>query len=107
MEITQTFTCECNDRAYPTKNALSSHKRTKMHQKWEAENEVFNLKCRCKRLENENESLRYVIDMLKNSETKKANEHRPKTPSARSRTHVVSENPSAPPSNVHTPKSAP
>lgn len=66
MEVTQLLTCECNGRTYPNKTALQTHRRTKMHQQWAKENELFELRCRCKKLENENESLKYVIDMLKN-----------------------------------------
>jgi hypothetical protein len=67
MEVAEIFTCECNGRPYANKTALNAHRRTKMHQKWEADNEVFELRCRCKRLENENESLRYALDLCRNT----------------------------------------
>jgi hypothetical protein len=65
MEVVEQLECECNGRVYPTKSALNAHRRTKMHQTWETEREVFELKCRCKRLENENEALRYDLQMYR------------------------------------------
>jgi hypothetical protein len=86
MEVTECFTCECNGRAYPNKIALQAHRRTKTHKQWESENEVFELRCRCKRLENENETLRYALETLKSlSSVKTKTNERPKTPAARVR----------------------
>ena len=65
MEVVEKLECECNGRAYPNKSALSAHRRTKMHQTWETERELFELRCRCKRLENENEALKYDLQMYR------------------------------------------
>jgi len=107
MEVTECFTCECNGHPYPNKSALRQHQARPVHKNWARENEVFDLRCRCKRLENENESLKYVIDMLKNSATRKTtNEHSPKIPSTPSRAARVPKNP-ATPAHVRTPEPAP
>jgi hypothetical protein len=36
-----------------------------MHQQWENEREVFELRCRCKKLEIENEALNHYRDLVK------------------------------------------
>lgn len=82
MEVTAKVTCECNGHSRPYKD-IRAHMRSEKHMKWVRENEVFDLRCRCKRLENENESLKYVIEMLKNNATKSVKHERPKTPKAR------------------------
>ena len=90
MEVTESFSCDCNGRTYPNKTSLQAHRRTKMHQKWVSENEVFELRCRCKRLENENESLRYALELCKakvlvpSTPKKKPHHERPKTPASHS-----------------------
>ena len=61
MDIAETLRCECNDRCYPSRSSLLTHKRTKAHKAWETDQEVFDLRCRCKKLENENEALKYDI----------------------------------------------
>lgn len=66
MDVTQVLRCECNGRLYPHERALKEHKKTKIHQNWERENEVFDLRCRCKRLENEIESLKYDLSIYRN-----------------------------------------
>ena len=66
MDITQSLTCKCNGRLYPHDRALREHKKTKMHQTWEKENEVFDLRCRCKKLENEVECLKYDLGIYRN-----------------------------------------
>lgn len=84
MEVSSTVTCECNGHSRPYKD-IRSHMKSEKHMRWVRENEVFDLRCRCKRLENENESLKYVIDMLKNNTTSKTKptHERPKTPKTR------------------------
>ena len=66
MEVVDSLKCECNGRAYPNRTALNSHRKTKMHQTWETEREVFELRCRCKKLENENEALKYDLAHYRN-----------------------------------------
>lgn len=105
MEVTATVTCECNGHSRPYKD-IQGHRRSKKHQQWVKENEVFDLRCRCKRLENENESLKYVIDMLKNSATRKTNE-RPASVPVRVRTKTPGVPQSAAEARVRTPESAP
>ena len=39
MECSVVFRCECNDKTYPTKSALNSHKKTKSHKAYEEEKE--------------------------------------------------------------------
>ena len=66
MDVVEHLICECNGRAYPNKSSLNTHRRTKMHQQWENEREVFELRCRCKKLENENEALKYDLAHYRN-----------------------------------------
>lgn len=66
MEVVESLECECNGRTYPSRNALNAHRKTKIHQNWETEREVFELRCRCKKLENENESLKYDLTHYRN-----------------------------------------
>lgn len=108
MEVTTAITCECNGHSHPYKDkaALRQHQARDVHKKWVRENEVFDLRCRCKRLENENESLKYVIDMLKNSATRKTNE-RPASVPVRVRTKTTCVPQSAAEARVRTPESAP
>jgi TolA-binding protein len=65
MDVVEQLYCECSGRAYPNKTALNAHKRTKMHQSWESEREIRELRCRCKRLENEIEALKYDLQMYR------------------------------------------
>lgn len=83
MEVSATVTCECNGHSRPYKD-MRSHVKSEKHLKWVRENELFDLRCRCKRLENENESLKFVIDMLKKNATSttRTKHERPKTPKA-------------------------
>jgi hypothetical protein len=82
MEVIERFTCECNGNTFPTKASLQAHKLRKVHRQWETENEVFDLRCRCKRLENENETLKYALETLKNIASVKTNDERRSKPSS-------------------------
>lgn len=62
MEVVESLECECNGRLYPNRTALNAHKRTKLHKNWETENELHDIRCRCKKLENENEALKYDLN---------------------------------------------
>lgn len=66
MEITESLKCECNDRVYPNRTSLNTHRKTKMHRAWESDNEVRILRCECKRLENENEALKLDLKVYRN-----------------------------------------
>lgn len=66
MDIVENFTCECNGKTYPHKKSFNEHKKTKSHQAWEKETELFDLRCRCKRLENENACLKYDLAIYRN-----------------------------------------
>ena len=85
MEVTESFRCECNGVLYKNRTSLRQHQSREVHKKWVRENELFDLRCRCKRLENENESLKYVIEMLKNNTMNKIKNELPKTPRPRPR----------------------
>lgn len=61
MDVVEQLECECNGRSYPSKTSLNAHRKTKLHKQWENEREVFELRCRCKKLENENEALKYDL----------------------------------------------
>ena len=45
MDISQVFTCECNNKNYVSRARLSQHKKTKGHLQWETLNELKFLKC--------------------------------------------------------------
>ena len=66
MDITESLVCKCNGRKYLNERSLREHKKTKIHQAWENENEIFDLRCRCKKLENEVESLKYDLTIYRN-----------------------------------------
>ncbi len=62
MDVTEVLVCECNGRAYPNRSALNTHRKSKMHQTWESGKELRDLRCLCKKLENENEALKYDLN---------------------------------------------
>lgn len=62
MDIVESLECECNGRMYPNRTALNAHRKTKLHRVWVAENELHDLRCRCKRFENEIEALKYDLN---------------------------------------------
>ena len=59
--VVENLKCECNGRIYPNNKSLNTHKKTQIHQSWVNEKTVFDLKCLCKKLENENEGLKYDL----------------------------------------------
>lgn len=67
MNITEVFTCECNGgKPYANRRSFNEHKKSKKHQRWEQEKEILDIRCRCKRLENEVECLKYDLVNYRN-----------------------------------------
>ena len=66
MELSESLVCECNARSYPSVKHLNAHKKTKLHMLWCKEREVFDLRCLCKKLENENVILKNTIKIFMN-----------------------------------------
>jgi hypothetical protein len=61
MEVSEVLTCECNGKTYSNNRSLNEHKKRPVHINWERQKEVFDLKCRCKKLENELEAAKYDL----------------------------------------------
>lgn len=61
MEVSTILTCECNGKTYSNNRSFNEHKKRPVHINWERQKEVFDLKCRCKKLENELEAAKYDL----------------------------------------------
>ncbi len=63
MEVSQTFTCECNGHSYEYKSrtGLVRHYSTKEHKSWETTKELKDERCRRTQLENQNAALKKEI----------------------------------------------
>ena len=44
MELVTTYICECTGRNYCTKTKLAQHRKTKVHNQWETNTELRDLK---------------------------------------------------------------
>ena len=69
MECSVIFRCECNDKRYPTKSALNSHKKTKSHKAYEEAKELRQLKIDLTNRDNMILSLNNTIQLLKELNT--------------------------------------
>ena len=69
MECSVVFRCECNDKTYPTKSALKSHKKTKSHKAYEEAKELRQLKIDLTNRDNTIISLNNTISLLKDLNT--------------------------------------
>ena len=69
MECSVIFRCECNDKTYPTKSALNSHKKTKSHKAYEEAKELRQLKIDLTNRDNMILSLNNTIQLLKELNT--------------------------------------
>lgn len=69
MECTIVFKCECNNKRYPSKQALNSHKKTKGHKSWEEAGELRKLKMELTNRDNTIVSLKNSIRSLKELNT--------------------------------------
>jgi hypothetical protein len=65
MDIVEDLRCQCNDKVYTTRAGLNQHRRTKGHLEWQKTVDLREALCRCKRLENENEGLKYDLVMYR------------------------------------------
>lgn len=65
MEVSQSFSCECNGRTYVSRYGLTQHKKTAAHQAWENLKELRDERCRRTLLENQNATLKREISELK------------------------------------------
>lgn len=69
MECTIVFKCECNNKSYPSKQALNSHKKTKGHKSWEDAEELRKLKMELTNRDNAIVGLKNTINSLKELNT--------------------------------------
>ena len=69
MECSIVFTCECNGKTYPSKQALNAHKRTKGHKSWEEAGELRKLKIELTERDNKILALNNTITLLKELNT--------------------------------------
>ena len=65
MECQIVFRCDCNQKTYPSKQALSQHQKTQTHVAWRERNELKQLKIELTEKENIIISLTTQIDLLK------------------------------------------
>lgn len=65
MEVSQSFSCECNGKTYANRYGLAQHKKSAAHQAWENIKELKDERCRRTLLENQNASLKKEISELK------------------------------------------
>ena len=69
MECSLVFRCECNGKTYPTKQSLTQHKKTKVHQSWENSGELRELKMELTHRDNTILKLKNTIEMLRELNT--------------------------------------
>ena len=69
MECTIVFKCECNNKTYPSKQALNAHRKTKGHKSWEEASELRKLKMELTNRDNTIVSLNNTIHSLKELNT--------------------------------------
>ena len=69
MECTVVFRCDCNNKTYPSKSALHSHKKTKTHKAWEETKELRQLKIQLTEHANTIVALNSTISLLKELNT--------------------------------------
>lgn len=69
MECTVVFRCECNNKTYPSKQALSQHRKTKGHQSWQEKSELRDLKVELTHRDNEILRLKNAVNLLKELNT--------------------------------------
>ena len=69
MECTIVFRCDCNNKTYPSKSALYSHKKTKTHKAWEETKELRQLKIQLTEHTNTIVALNSTISLLKELNT--------------------------------------
>ena len=69
MECTIVFKCDCNNKTYPSKGALHSHRKTKAHKAWEDTKELRQLKIDLTERDNTIIALNYNISLLKELNT--------------------------------------
>ena len=69
MECSIVFTCECNNKTYPSKQSLNAHKKTKSHRSWEEAGELRELKMTLTHRDNEIVTLKNTINSLKELNT--------------------------------------
>lgn len=69
MECKLVFTCECNNKDYPSSNSLKTHMKTKGHISWEKARELRDLKMSLTEKDNEILALKLKVDRLKELNT--------------------------------------
>ena len=69
MEISVQYTCNCNNKKYPSMQSLNAHKKTKGHLQWENDNELRNLKITLTEKDNEIVGLTNKVNMLRELNT--------------------------------------
>ena len=69
MECRLVYTCECNNKEYPSSTSLKAHRKTKGHLSWENAKEVRDLKMRLTERDNEILALNLKIERLKELNT--------------------------------------
>jgi hypothetical protein len=69
MECRLVYTCECNNKEYPSSASLKAHRKTKGHLSWENAKEVRDLKMRLTERDNEILALNLKIERLKELNT--------------------------------------
>lgn len=65
MECRVIYTCECNQKEYPTLASLKQHKKTKAHTNWENTRELRELKIKLTEKDNEILSLQTKLKSLR------------------------------------------
>lgn len=65
MECQIVFQCDCNQKTYPSKQALTQHQKTKNHVAWRERNELKQLKIELTDKTNTIVALTNQIDLLK------------------------------------------
>ncbi len=60
-QLSLCFTCECNNKSYPSQLSLKNHQKTKSHQQWMGINELKQLKVSL--TEKENVILKLNLDI--------------------------------------------
>lgn len=69
MECRVIYTCECNNKEYPSQSSLRVHKKSKSHQAWEKSKELRDLKICLTERDNEILSLQTKIKSLRDLNT--------------------------------------
>lgn len=65
MECQIVFRCDCNQKTYPSKHALTQHQKTQSHVAWRERNELKQLKIELTDKTNTIVALTNQIDLLK------------------------------------------